>query len=755
MRIEDVYEQSAHELTLEDVLDNLNGVKKSSGGYIAFCPAHSDYNHRSLKVDIKPDGFVAFRCYAGCTQEAVAFAIKPELQTIPLEVLIRPDFIEEQARRKAEKAERDAELANQPKVTYKVIKTYDYLDLEGELQYQAVRLEPKTFRQRRPDGKGDWHWNLEGVNRILYRLPEIAALDPNDMVIICYSPDTEVLTKKGWQRFDSLERGIEIAQYDKDTEEVSFVVPSAYQVFDYDGEMVSVKSRWCDLLVTPDHRMLVKKQNKSQETILAKDLTHKTAIRVSGNISGKNYPITKLRFLAALEADGCWEERGNQVSFRSKKERKQKRLKEILTDLEIQWQEYDYKSIPGWIEFRFQKEDWMMEYLDFSSSKKAFSWKLLELGSSVLDFFIQELQYWDGDSGKVNGLRYFTSIKQSAEVVSAVSAVCGYGCTLLSKNRSIEKGKELSNEYILNIVKADWRYIAEKLTGENITKKVYCCTVESGLLIVRRNGKSFISHNCEGEKDVDTLWGQGFPATTNVGGAVNWLDSYNDQFYGRPVVIIEDNDKAGRLRTEKLTVSLMPFVSSIKVIKLDGEKEHYDITDFFDEGGTPDELCEMIEDAEFQVKNTTSGTVDETETEEVIEGIVEPEISEVEEDSEIEEREIIEADNAEEVEVEEVETSEPVIESAPPPTPSKEQLKAEKEDEMFADKMAKIEALISKTTPGEQPGLCKFCFNTGKSFAIDDSSNKNVGLTFEVVGETKQFIPCDACSTAPGQPKLF
>ena len=55
----------------------------------------------------------------------------------------------------------------------RIVATYDYTDETGELLFQVCRFEPKTFRQRRPDGKGGWIWNLEGVARVLYRLPAL------------------------------------------------------------------------------------------------------------------------------------------------------------------------------------------------------------------------------------------------------------------------------------------------------------------------------------------------------------------------------------------------------------------------------------------------------------------------------------------------------------------------------------------------------------------------------------------------------
>jgi len=54
-----------------------------------------------------------------------------------------------------------------------LVKTYDYRDSEGNLLFQVCRYEPKTFKQRRPDGNGEWIWDLKGVETVLYRLPNV------------------------------------------------------------------------------------------------------------------------------------------------------------------------------------------------------------------------------------------------------------------------------------------------------------------------------------------------------------------------------------------------------------------------------------------------------------------------------------------------------------------------------------------------------------------------------------------------------
>src|SRR5262249_32147431 len=48
----------------------------------------------------------------------------------------------------------------------RVVATYDYRDAGGVLRYQAVRYQPKSFSQRRPDGSGGWINNMEGVQRL-------------------------------------------------------------------------------------------------------------------------------------------------------------------------------------------------------------------------------------------------------------------------------------------------------------------------------------------------------------------------------------------------------------------------------------------------------------------------------------------------------------------------------------------------------------------------------------------------------------
>ncbi|NQT55742.1 MAG: DUF3987 domain-containing protein [Desulfobacteraceae bacterium] len=55
----------------------------------------------------------------------------------------------------------------------RIVAEYDYTDEKGNLHFQVVRLDPKGFRQRRPDGKGGYVLNMDGVQKVLYRLQEV------------------------------------------------------------------------------------------------------------------------------------------------------------------------------------------------------------------------------------------------------------------------------------------------------------------------------------------------------------------------------------------------------------------------------------------------------------------------------------------------------------------------------------------------------------------------------------------------------
>ena len=74
------------------------------------------------------------------------------------------------------------------------VAAYDYTDESGALLYQVIRYEPKTFKQRRPNGKG-WKWGLGDVRRVLYKLPELLKAD--SVFLVEGEKDADLLNKMG------------------------------------------------------------------------------------------------------------------------------------------------------------------------------------------------------------------------------------------------------------------------------------------------------------------------------------------------------------------------------------------------------------------------------------------------------------------------------------------------------------------------------------------------------------------------------
>ena len=82
-----------------------------------------------------------------------------------------------------------------------VVATYPYVDEEGALIYQVQRTVNKKFRQRRPDPDrpGKWLYNLDGVRRVLYRLPLVvqAAHESRRVWVVEGEKDVHTLESQG------------------------------------------------------------------------------------------------------------------------------------------------------------------------------------------------------------------------------------------------------------------------------------------------------------------------------------------------------------------------------------------------------------------------------------------------------------------------------------------------------------------------------------------------------------------------------
>jgi hypothetical protein len=98
---------------------------------------------------------------------------------------------------------------------------------------------------------------------------------------------------------------------------------------------------------------------------------------------------------------------------------------------------------------------------------------------------------------------------------------------------------------------------------------------------------------CEGEKDADRLTSLGLIATTNANGAAGWTagsEQYQAQICGHSVVVLLDNDDAGRKRADLVAPDLVAAGCKVQVLGFPTLPEHGDVSDWLDAGHTADEL---------------------------------------------------------------------------------------------------------------------------------------------------------------------
>ncbi len=104
----------------------------------------------------------------------------------------------------------------------------------------------------------------------------------------CYSSDTEILTENGWKTFDKLSKSERVGVFQARFKRIRFEKPKKTYWMKYKGEMVSFKHREIDLLVTPNHRMLVqeRKGNRKFHVVEAKDWVGERFVLQTGNWIG-------------------------------------------------------------------------------------------------------------------------------------------------------------------------------------------------------------------------------------------------------------------------------------------------------------------------------------------------------------------------------------------------------------------------------------------------------------------------------------
>lgn len=179
---------------IEDVIPALLGVSLSASNGslepVVRCPFHED-KHPSLRVNLDKQVWYCDPCNIG--SDVFGFVQKYRSCDFPsaLRFLAERAGIASPAQAPTAASSPRLATSHGPVQRGQIVRKYDYHDEHGTRLYQVCRYEPKGFSQRRPDGKGGWIKNMQGVRLVLYRLPQLKTRKA--VVIVAGEKDADAL----------------------------------------------------------------------------------------------------------------------------------------------------------------------------------------------------------------------------------------------------------------------------------------------------------------------------------------------------------------------------------------------------------------------------------------------------------------------------------------------------------------------------------------------------------------------------------
>ena len=316
----------------------------------------------------------------------------------------------------------------------------------------------------------------------------------------CFDKYTEILTNNGFKRFEDLTEEDKVAQYNMEDKSISFVKPLRHIKRYYKGEMHYYYTSYVDLMVTPNHEVVAKRDgSKKFRKVKSCDLEYKenNVLPVSGYKDGDAEFTTLDRLLVAIYSVGEFRSiRGFLGRFAPSSEfglvfdptigeEKIERIEGLLKELSI---EYEKRNIDDCEKIVITEAHLGDIYL--VPKVKDLSYINLEnVSKGWIDEFFNELEYWNRD---VDGL--FIHRHNVEKSIDTISILCTLSGRVYQKSEALHNAKYGRYWCIMINEKDEYRYSQkEEVEYDNF---VYCVEVPTGCVVVRRNGKSYISGNC-------------------------------------------------------------------------------------------------------------------------------------------------------------------------------------------------------------------------------------------------------------------
>lgn len=109
----------------------------------------------------------------------------------------------------------------------------------------------------------------------------------------------------------------------------------------------------------------------------------------------------------------------------------------------------------------------------------------------------------------------------------------------------------------------------------------------------------------EGEKAVNALAEIGVTATCSPMGAGKWRREYSELLRGADVVVLPDDDPAGRRHAEQVVAALTGIAARVRSVDLPGLPPKGDPFDWVHAGGTAEQLVELCREADSEARSSS------------------------------------------------------------------------------------------------------------------------------------------------------
>lgn len=370
---------------------------------------------------------------------------------------------------------------NEPSVDSEVLEKYagkhNCMEADWILKYRYYSKILTTFvpalTPNLPDGSGVIHPHFHQVGTTSGRF---SSSNPN-----CISLDTEVLTPEGWKKYNEINIGDRVYQWDSGSVELTKVMNK------YIGRQKGLRfhNKHVDICASINHRQVFQDRKTKEFKVRTMNNFLKDAyILHGGKLDKQVYNRWLMRFNVAVQADGsiC----KYYIDFSFTKKRKSLRLLKILSALSINFVDVSNKG-------RYRYCVYGKNLLYYLNSDKTFNTNCIELGKD----FIEELFYWDGLYTRRSN--YASKEEHNIDIVQAAAALTGEYRT--HKRVYVNKFGSISHQ--LDITRRNYSLTSSN-AGASIGKftsisnlNVWAISVPSSFIICRRNGKVFVTGNCQ------------------------------------------------------------------------------------------------------------------------------------------------------------------------------------------------------------------------------------------------------------------